>query len=299
VFWFVLALAIAVLTAVVIGYLRRKSHRAVSVMVADDLSPRIRTAIKAFAKAQPWQPAAASDAPEAAAAIEAALIAREPRRALELAELALVASDGKAPEPSARVWLAWALCASAQPIGALDQLQGQVLEGDGANALARYVSARAEHLKFEHGVGAVEAVPPLITSADIAVVTLGRGRGGAAWLTGGGDAQLSAAEVRAAVGEHREITARCLEGALDALALQPGFADAAYLVARLSVKAGFVDEAASLFDAIAPRMVGRPDVEAFERDRRDLVDPTTAVANARIKPSAPSAKRSRSLKVLS
>ena len=293
-FWFVIALAIAVLTAVVIGYLRHKSKRPVGVMVAHDLSARLRDATKAFKKASPWQPAAASDAPESAAAIEAALIAREPRRALELAELALVAGDG-----TSRVWLAWALCASGQPIGALDQLQQTAkLDGDGARALAKYVEARAEHLKFEHGVGAVEAVPPLITAADIAVVTLGRGRGGAAWLTGGGDTQLSAAEVKAAVGEHREITARCLEGALAALALQPGFADAAYLVARLAVKAGFVDEAASLFDAIAPRMVGRPEVEAFDRDRRDLVDPSTAVANARIKPAAPSAKRSRSLNVL-
>ncbi len=294
-FWLVIALTIAVLTAIVIGYVRKRSKRSVAVMVAHDLGPRIRDAIKAFKKAGAWQPASAADAPEAAAAIEAALISREPRRALELAELALVAGA----DPSARVWLAWALCASGQPIGALDQLhQIDKLEGDGARALAKYVTARAEHLKFEHGVGAVEAVPPLITAADVAVVTLGRGRGGAAWLTGGADANLSAAEVKAAVGEHREITGRCLEGALAALALQPGFADAAYLTARLAVKAGFVDEAASLFDAIAPRMIGRPELEAFERDRRDLVDPATAVANARIKPSAPSAKRSRSLKVL-
>lgn len=301
-FWFVTALAIAVLTAVVIGYMRHRSKRAVSVIVAHDLGPRIRDATKAFKKAAAWQPASAGDAPEAAAAIEAALIAREPRRALELAELALVAGA----DSSARVWLAWALCASGQPIAALDQLQQiDKLDGDGARALAKYITARAEHLKFEHGVGSVEAVPPLITAADVAVVTLARGRGGAAWLTGGapahgngGDAQLSALEVRAAVGEHREITGRCLEGALAALALQPGFADAAYLTARLAVKAGFVDEAASMFDAIAPRMVGRPELETFERDRRDLVDPTTAVANARIKPAAPSAKRSRSLKVL-
>jgi len=293
--WFVVALAISVLTAVVIGYLRRSSKRAVSVIVAPDLASRLRAVTTGFAATSPWQPASAHDAPEAAAAIEAALIAREPRRALELAELALAS-----PTAPGRVWLAWALCASGQPIAALDQLQ-QVgkLEGTGARALAKYIAARAEHLKFEHGVGSVEAVPPLVTAADVAVVTLGRGRGGAAWLTGGGDAQLSALEVKAAVGEHREITSRCLEGGLAALALQPGFVDAAYLVARLAVKAGLVDEASALFDAIAPRMVGRPDLEAFERDRRDLLDPSTAVANARIKQVTPSAKRSRSLKVLS
>ena len=62
-FWFVTALAIAVLTAVVIGYVRRKAKRPVAVILADDLGPRIRTAIKAFTKAAPWQPASSSDAP--------------------------------------------------------------------------------------------------------------------------------------------------------------------------------------------------------------------------------------------
>ena len=67
---------------------------------------------------------------------------------------------------------------------------------------------------------------------------------------------------------------------------------AAYLVARLAVKAGFVTEGAAMFDAIAPKITGRPDAEAFERDRRDLADPTSAVANARIKPASPKPKRS-------
>jgi hypothetical protein len=306
-FWFVLALAIAVLTALVIGFLRRKARRPVSLIVAGDLADRITAATRAFAKAAPWQPASSVDAPESAAAIEAALIAREPKRALELAELALVATDGASSDAgagAARVWLAWTLCASGQPIAALDQLS-QVGEGlggkGGAGALAKYVAARAEHLKFEHGVGAVGAVPPLVTAGDVTVVTLARGRGSAAWMGGGTghETQLSAAEVKAAVAEHREITARCLEGALAALALQPGFVDAAYLVARLGVKAGFVDEAAALFEALAPKITGRPDAESFERDRRDLADPTAAVAAARIKPESPTAKRSRSLKVLS
>jgi hypothetical protein len=53
--------------------------------------------------------------------------------------------------------------------------------------------------------------------------------------------------------------------------------------ALAAVKAGFVDEGVVASDAIAPRMVGRPELEAFERDRRDFLDPSTAVANARIK----------------
>jgi hypothetical protein len=272
----------------------------ISLIVPQDLPDRIAKATRAFVKAPAWQPAATVGAPPAAATIEAALITGEPKRALELAELAFVATEGKPADDagSARVWLAWALCASGQPIGALDQLSQ--IKGD-VSALAKYVAARAEHLKFEHGVGAIGAVPPLVTAADVAVVTLARGRGGAAWMTGGGsglDGQLSSADVKAAVAEHREITARCLDRALGALDLQPGFVDAAYLVARLAVKAGFVEEAVALFNALAPKILGRPDAEAFDRDRNDLADPTAAVAAARIKPEPPTVKRSRSLKVL-
>jgi len=297
VFWLTLALAVAVLTALVIGFLRHRGKRTVGLLVATDLADRIVAATRAFKKTPAWQPAASIEAPEAAAAIEAALIARESKRALDLAEHALVASDTEAT----RTWLAWALCANSQPIAALGQLPpARSDDKPTRSALAHYVAARAEHLKFEHAVGAVGAVPPLITAGDVAVVTLARGRGGAAWLGVGSEteSQLSAVEVKAAVAEHREITARCLESALEALALQPGFVDAAYLVARLAVKAGFVDEATELFDALAPKIIGRPDAEAYERDRNDLADPSNAVANARIKPASPTSKRSRSLKVL-
>ena len=301
--WFVIALVLGVIVMAGVAYTRTRSKRPVTVIVATDLEQRIASATRAFAKARPWQPASAPDAPETAAAIEAALIAREPRRALELAETALAAKHANQTANSGddreRVWLGWALCANSQPIAALDGLpKADDRGGSGDRALAAYVAARAEHLKFEHAVGAVGSVPPLVTTGDLAVVTLARGRGGSAWLTGAAEAQLSAAEVKAAVAEHREITARCLEGALYALALQPGFVDAAYLAARLAVKAGFVGAGGALLAAIAPRIEGRPDVEAFDRDRRDLSDPSGAVANAKIKPVSPTAQRSRSLKVL-
>jgi hypothetical protein len=292
--WLAVALALGVMAAAGVVYTRRRMRRAVMVIVPQDLPDRVAAATKAFAKATPWQPASAEGAPETAAAIEAALIAREPRRALELAETALAARSG-VPSDLERVWLGWVLCANSQPTAALDQL-AQVTERD--TPLAAYVIARAEHLKFEHAVGAVESVPPIVTVGDLAVVTLARGRGGAAWLTGMAETQLSAAEVKAAVAEHREITARCLAGALAALDKQPGFVDAAYLAARLAIKAGFVDVGTALFEAIVPRIAGRPDVDAFERDRRDLADPSGAVANAKIKPVSPTSKRSRSLKVL-
>jgi hypothetical protein len=103
--------------------------------------------------------------------------------------------------------------------------------------------------------------------------------------------------VRAAIAEHRELTARCLAGALDALEAQPGFTDAAYLVARLAVKAGLLPAARALFESIAPRIAGRPDADAFERDRRDLDDPSSAVAAAKIAPPPPAGKAKRSIRL--
>ncbi|MDQ3364200.1 MAG: hypothetical protein M3680_02060, partial [Myxococcota bacterium] len=164
--------------------------------------------------------------------------------------------------------------------------------------LARYLTARAEHLQFEHAAGASGAMPALVTTADLAVVTLASGRGAATWLKGTSEAELSAAQARAAIGEHRTITARCLAGALAALEAAPGFTDAAYLVARLAVKAGLLAPAIALFDVIAPRIAGRPDADVFDRDRKDLADPATAVAAAKTPPLPGAAKRSRSLKVL-
>ncbi|HSR96908.1 MAG TPA: hypothetical protein VLM79_07660 [Kofleriaceae bacterium] len=294
--WLAVALALIAVALFGVRHASRRTRSAATPIVPPELAHRLAAATHAFVDAAPWQPSSAPDAPAAAAAIEAALIARDPRRALETAETALASSPSPDRDGS-RTWLAWALCASAQPRAALDQLAKAGAPGESRDALARYVAARAAHLLFEHGHGASGAVPPLITTGDLAVVTLGRGRGGATWLTGATDVQLSASQVSAAIAEHREVTAHCLAGALDALDLAPGFADTAYLAARLALKAGLVAEARALFDALAPRMLGRPDGDAFERDRADLTDPTRAVAAAREKP-LDKGQRSRSLRVL-
>ena len=292
------ALLAAVVGAASVGGMiyasRRARLRHPPALVAADLSERVAAAARAFAVAEPWLPSSTGDAP-AAAAVEAALIAGDAKRALEAAEAAVAAEPGAA---APRVWLAWALIANAQPRAAL-----RVLDANGASdgpdgPLAMYVRARAEHQLFEHGSGAIGALPPLITTADLAIVTLARGKGSAAWLAGSTDLQLSSDQVRAAMGEHRETTARCLAAALDALAAAPGFADAAYLVARLAVKAGAVGPARPLFDALAPRIAGRPDADAFARDRADLEDPSRAVTAAKQPPVTGTAKRSTRLKVL-
>lgn len=288
--WLGLALALFAIALAGIVWSRRRARRVVHVLVPVDLAPRIEEATRAFIAAPPWQPSSVDDAPATAAAIEAALIANDRRRALELAESMLASAPDK---PSTRVWLAWALVANGQPTAALDQLR------DASGVLATYVRARAAHLQFEHAAGARDPIPPLVTTADLAVVTLASGRGAATWLKGTTEVELSAGQARAAVAEHRELTARCLAQGLDALESGPGFADAAYFVARLAVKAGLLEQGRALFDALAPRMQGRPELDAFERDRKDLADPASAVAAAKQPPLPGAAKRSRSLKVLS
>ena len=287
------AIAIFVVGAAAFGvtYGRRaRRRRDRPPVLAVDLAERVQAAAAAVVRATPWHPSSDPDAPPGAVAVEAALIAGDPRQALDAAE-AMIAADPASE--AARAWLAWALVANGQPDAAL-----ATLDRAPGDRLAGYVRARATHLAFEHGAGAIGALPPLITTADLAIMTLARGRGSAAWLQGAQDVQLSAEQVRAAVAEHRELTARCLGLALDALAAAPGFAEAGYLVARLAIKAGALAAGRAMFDAVAPRMVGRPEAEGLDRDRRDLDDPDAAVAAAKQPPVPESAKRSRRLRVL-
>src|SRR5688500_12664513 len=168
--WLALALALFAVSFIGIVWARRRGRREVKVVVPVDLAARIEAATRAFAAAPPWAPASIVDAPETAAAVEASLIAGDGERALEFAEAAFAAS------PKARRWLAWALVAKGQPSAALDQLDGD------DDPFTIYLRARAEHLAFEHATGARESVPPLVTTADLAVLTLASGRGAATWL---------------------------------------------------------------------------------------------------------------------
>jgi hypothetical protein len=293
----VLVAAIA-LAFVALALTKRRKPRALPVM--PDLQPRLASAIAAFERATPWIPATGTDAPEAAAAIEAALIAGDPTRALAAAEAAVAASPDAA---GSRVWLAWALCANAEPTAALAEL-ARVVTLDAAVAatpLAIYVDARARHLAFEHGAGEAGAMPALVTKGDVAIVMLAGTRGGAAWVAGALDTHISQAELAGAVAAHRAATSEALARVLDALDAAPGFTDAAYLAARLTIKAGVLGPGRALFEALVPRIAGRPDADVFARDQRALADPQAAVAAAlepAPPPTPPTAKRSRALKVL-
>lgn len=303
------ALLVAALAALVVGsfaaavWAKRRRPRSASA-VAGDLPARVAQAARAFVAAETWVPATAAGAPSGAAAVEAALIAGMAEKALAAAEAVVAA----APETAApRSWLAWALCANTEPGAALVQLEtARTLTGAADLArdpLALYVEARATHLAFERATGssALGPMPPLITPGDLAIVTLAGAKGGAAWLSGAEEAQVSPEEVSAAMAQHRAATATSLALVLDALELAPGFADAGYLAARLAVKAGALRESRALFAAVSAHIIGRPDADSFARDVADLADPSGAVAAALQPPKppvAPTAKRSRSLKVL-
>src|SRR5262245_54976153 len=115
--WLFVVLGVAVCGALVAAIAaRRRVPR--DLILLPEHGPRLIAATRALAGAPPWIPSQAG-APDGAAAIEAALIAGDPAKALAAAEAAVAA---KPDAPSARVWLAWALAASAEPTAALIEL---------------------------------------------------------------------------------------------------------------------------------------------------------------------------------
>ena len=69
------------------------------------------------------------------------------------------------------------------------------------------------------------------------------------------------------------------------------------------MKAGLLEPARALFAALAPRMPGRPDADAFARDLADRAGRIGEVAAAKLPPAPPPdvgarAQRSRRLRVL-
>ena len=277
--------------------------------ISAELRSELRRAIR-LAKRSPvgpsdsiWSPAMAAGAHAASADVEAALKREQLDGALTIAEAAVAATPH---DPQANLLLAWVtvVAGHANAAGAtMYKLRARTDLGP----LGDFVRARARHLIFEHRAGATDAVPPLITAGDIAVVTLARAQGGPTWMVGGEqELGLDAQQARAAINEHRIETVACLRLALQAFTAQPDFVDAGYWVARLAIKAGLVDDGTQLFTALAPRMIGRPDAAAFARDCAALQDPTAAFAAATAPPPAPPpepppierGKRSKSLRVL-
>ncbi len=305
-----LAILIVVASAAAMWWLRgvdaaRRTggSSAISSELRTALQHAIRLAQRSAGPPPTWSPAMAVGAHPAAADVEAALKRQQLDSALQIAEAAVAAAPH---DPQANLLLAWVtvVAGHANAAGAtMYKLRARTDLG----ALGDFVAARARHLIFEQRAGATEAVPPLITAGDIAVVTLARAQGGATWMVGGEhELGFDAQQARAAIDEHRLETIACLQQALRAFTAQPDFVDAGYWVARLAIKAGLVDDGKQLLSALAPRMIGRPDAAAFARDCAALQDPTAAFAAATTAPAPPPPEpppiargiRSKSLRVL-
>lgn len=308
-----LAILIVVASAAAMWWLRGvyAARRAgVGPAISAELRSELRRAIRLATRTPversdrpSWSPALAAGAHPACADVEAALKRQQLDGALTIAEAAVTAAPH---DPQANLLLAWVtvVAGHANAAGAsMYKLRARTDLGP----LGDFVAARARYLIFEQRAGATEAVPPLITAGDIAVVTLARAQASPTWMVGGEqELGLDAQQARAAINEHRLETVACLRLALQAFTAQPDFVDAGYWVARLAIKAGLVDEGKQLFTALAPRMVGRPDAVAFARDCAALQDPTAAFAAATAPPPAPPpeppplerGKRSKSLRVL-
>lgn len=303
-----LATAIVVISAVAMWWLRRQqaTHRPRGGTAIDDATRHqlkaLVAAVNRTADAPTWSPSSVADAHGAAADVEAALKREQHAEALALAEHAVAAAPR---DPQANLLLAWAAVVGghANAAGAaVYKLQAAAKLGV-LGPLGDYVAARARHLIFEQRAGATDAVPPLITAGDIAVVALARGQGGPMWMVGEVELGLDGEQARAAINEHRLETLACLQQVLGAATAEPTFVDAVYWVARLAIKAGLVDDGKALLGLLAPRMMGRPDAAAFARDMAALADPTAAFAAATTPPPpAPPplerGKRSKSLRVL-
>ncbi len=281
---------------------RADGGSAISLALRTELDRAIRGASRA-ADGPVWSPALAAGAHPAAADIEAALKLQQHDNALALAEAAVAAAPH---DPQANLLLAWVTVVAGHANAAGATMYKLRTRTD-LGALGDFVSARARHLIFEQRAGATDAVPPLITAGDVAVVTLARAQGGPTWMVGSEqELGLDAHQARAAINEHRLETVACLHQALQAFSAQPDFVDAGYWVARLAIKAGLVDQGKKLLTALAPRMIGRPDAAAFLRDCTALQNPLAAFAAATTAPAPPArepapiarGKRSKSLRVL-
>jgi hypothetical protein len=312
-----LAIAIVVASALAIWWLRIRARtsrvsQSLRTIVGDDLVGELRSAVRAIEsdRNNVWTPADAADNHPALAEVESALVQRNWSQALNVAEHALASTPS---DPRAGLLLAWAAVSAGHANAAGAQMyklmQLAPARWQALGPLAPYVAARAQHLVFEQRAGATELLPPLITTGDLAVISLASASGASTWLVGTSELQLDASESRAAIDEHRRETAQCLHRvlqALDADTGQPAFVDAAFIAGRLAMKLGLVADGKRMLKALSDRMQKRPDAEHFARDLLVMEDPSAAFSAALTPPAPPPpaepdigrGKRSKSLRVL-
>ena len=242
-----------------------------------------------------------------AAVIEAKILSEDIRGALIEAEDLL--SDS-ADDPRVHVLLARVLL-HMDEIGAAWQeiKRARTLEASGP--MIDYLEGRAEHLRVLRRINPnnmevqSSPVPSLITPFEMFILQLERQRqrsqdAAAIWLASMGDGTrtLDHEEITALIVDHYGSYYDSLDKLMAAAEQVPGFTEALYHTARLSLKVGFIRPGMELMNAIEPLMDNSPEKRFYHRDLAELRDEETPAALSNLPPIAPTAKRSKSLKVL-
>lgn len=274
----------------------------------------LRARLVALAERMPERPALVpGDLPAlpGAAAVEAHLLAGEPKLALAAAEQIVA---GAPSDPGAHALLARALLYGDALAPAAGEI-ARARELGGADPVLDYVEGLVEHLlwlrKVNPGVMEVQTalVPPLVTPFDRVVLGLARQRQGTSreatvWMATGGREAEAAVDPEAAarlLAQHVAVGERSLGLLLNAAEAAPGSAERLYHTARRALQLGFVAEGRRLMERLEPLVAASGDARelaAYQRDRADLDGRVDLPPDPPVPPTPPGAKRSSKLVIL-
>ena len=240
-----------------------------------------------------------------AARVEAKILARDPRGALRAAEELLPANP---TDPDVHVLLSRALVHCDELEAAADEIARARAYG-ATGPMSDYLEGRVGYALIVRQTNKDNAevmqspVPSMITPFEMFVLQLERQRrssdkAASVWLAGMGNETMDHDDILSLVTEHFGSYYDSLEKLLSATEAEPGFAEALYHVARLSLKVGFLSEGRALFDAIEPLMVDSTEREFYRRDIATLRDEAVSSQVASLPTIAEGAKRSTKLRVL-
>jgi tetratricopeptide (TPR) repeat protein len=270
----------------------------------------LRRRVRALLEAVPASPVPGPAAPAPPGPPTPVAATPLPRRAADAALAAAEQALAAAPEdPATRLALAWALFRCDQLEAAARELE-RARQLGAAGPWPPYLEGRIRHTVVVRQTNAgnpeilSSPVPALITPFELFVLQLEQQRrqsprAASVWLAGLSRDTLDAEQILALVTEHFSAYYDALEWLLEAAEAHPGFADALYHVARLSIKVGFIAEGRELFDRLEPLAADADDQAFFRRDLAQLRDEQVAAQVSIVPAISAHARRSSRLRVLS
>ncbi|MCG8416909.1 MAG: tetratricopeptide repeat protein [Proteobacteria bacterium] len=243
-----------------------------------------------------------------AASIEAKLLSGDRRGALRHAEGLL----SEAPDDSrVRVLLARVLMQLNQLEAAWAEIRRARSMGE-SGPMLDYLEGRAHHLRVLRQLNPKSLnvhdspVPSMIAPFEMFMLQLERQRqrsqeAAALWLASMGDGKrtLGHDEIAALITDYFSSYYDSLDRLLAAAERAPSFTDALYHTARLALKVGFIRQGFQLMSRLEPLMENHPEKPYYERDLAELHGTDVPVVIEDLAPVTATARRSRSLKVLS